>query len=85
MITATGPIVPDTSDDVVDLLAAHADPDTVREKLEDAQTPGYQAEFDPLEAEAVGAFFEDALTEADAIASSHDQADFVAPPSPLKP
>jgi hypothetical protein len=45
---------------------------TLREKLTDAQTPGYQAEFDPEEAVRAGAFFEDALSEADAAGSSDD-------------
>lgn len=47
----------------------------VREKLADAETPGYQAEFDPEEAERAGAFVEDALTEEDAIESAGDLAD----------
>jgi hypothetical protein len=34
--------------------------DAIREKLSDALTPGYQAEFDPDEAERAGAFEEDA-------------------------
>ena len=42
------------------------------EKLDDAMTPGYQTEFDPAEAEAVGAFVEDALSESDAVESSAD-------------
>jgi len=42
------------------------------EKLNDAMTPGYQTEFDPAEAEAVGAFVEDALSEKDAAESSAD-------------
>jgi len=46
--------------------------DSVRSKLTDAMTPGFQAEFDPDEAEAAGAFQEDALSEADAIGSTHD-------------
>jgi hypothetical protein len=58
--------------------------DPVREKLADAQTPGYQAEFDPGEAEAAGAFTEDALTEADALASKHDDLHFVRLSSLLK-
>jgi hypothetical protein len=41
-------------------------------KLNDAMVPGYEAEFDPAEAETAGAFTEDALSEADAIASVHD-------------
>lgn len=47
----------------------------VAEKLQDALTPGYQAEFDPAEAEAAGAFEEDALSEIDALASTHDSLD----------
>lgn len=47
----------------------------LREKLADAETPGYQAEFDPEEAERAGAFVEDALTEEDAIESAGDLAD----------
>lgn len=46
--------------------------DLVNEKLADALTPGYQAEFDPHEAELAGAFLEDALTAADALDSTHD-------------
>ena len=34
--------------------------------------PGYQAEFDPDEAEKVGAFHEDALSEQDALDSDVD-------------
>lgn len=56
-------------------------PDTVKEKLNDMLTPGYQAEFDPEEAESAGAFFEDALSEDDALASAHDLA-HTAPHSP---
>lgn len=56
----------------------------VIEKLQDALTPGYQAEFDPAEAEAAGAFQEDALSEADALASSHDTLHFHAPAAPAK-
>ena len=44
----------------------------LREKLADALTPGYHAEFDPDEAAKAGAFVEDALSEADAIASDVD-------------
>ena len=44
----------------------------LREKLADAATPGYQAEFDPEEAERAGAFVEDALGEADAAESDAD-------------
>ena len=44
----------------------------IREKLIDAMTPGFQAEFDPDEAELAGAFIEDALSEEDAMASDVD-------------
>ena len=37
------------------------------EKLADMETPGYVVEFDPEEAELVGAFVEDALSEEDAM------------------
>jgi hypothetical protein len=46
--------------------------DAVSEKLADALTPGYQAEFDPDEAERAGAFAEDALSEEDAMNSTDD-------------
>lgn len=49
--------------------------DAVREKLTDALTPGYQAEFDPEEAERAGAFVEDALSEQEALDSQADLAD----------
>ena len=58
-------------------------PDPMHEKLVDAQTPGYQAEFDPAEAEAAGAFPEDALSEADALASMHDYPHFAIVSAPL--
>jgi|JI8StandDraft_1071087.scaffolds.fasta_scaffold02855_4 hypothetical protein len=44
----------------------------LHEKLADAMTPGYQAEFDPEEAEQAGAFAEDALSEEDALESDID-------------
>jgi len=44
----------------------------VREKLIDAQTPGYQAEFDSVKVERAGAFVEDALSEQAARASQGD-------------
>ena len=50
-------------------------PDTteiIQEKLLDAEIPGFQAEFDPLEAERLGAFKEDALSEQDALDSTID-------------
>ncbi len=54
-------------------LASAADP--IREKMVDAMTPGYQAEFDPDEAERAGAFVEDALTEQDAAESGDELAE----------
>ena len=42
----------------------------LQEKLADAEIPGAQIEFDPDEAEKVGAFVEDALSEQDAIEAS---------------
>lgn len=54
-------------------LANAADP--IRDKLADAMTPGYQAEFDPDEAERAGAFIEDALTEQEAAESGEDLAE----------
>lgn len=55
--------------------AADADPVTaavLNEKLADAQTPGFWAEFAPDEAELAGAFEEAALDEAEAEASGID-------------
>jgi hypothetical protein len=45
------------------------------EKLNDALTPGFEAECDPQEAEEAGAFKEDALSEQDAIDSAIDLSD----------
>ncbi|EGQ8484966.1 conjugal transfer protein TraD [Vibrio diabolicus] len=53
--------------------------EALQEKLEDAMTPGYQVEFDPMEAEKAGAFVEDALSEEDAEESTADLNDLVAP------
>ena len=44
----------------------------IKEKLLDAEIPGFQAEFDPLEAQMLGAFTEDALSEQDALDSTID-------------
>lgn len=56
----------ETNDNMADLVPAG---DAISDKLADALTPGYQAEFDPDEAERAGAFIEDALTEQDAAES----------------
>lgn len=47
----------------------------VDEKMDDAMTPGFQAEFDPDEAELAGAFHEDALTAGEAAESSIELAE----------
>lgn len=46
--------------------------DVVLEKLDDLMTPGFVAETSPEEAEMMGAFSEDALTEEDAKESLYD-------------
>ena len=46
--------------------------DVLAEKLTDAMIPGAMVEFDPEEAERIGAFQEDALDESDAFESSID-------------
>ncbi len=46
--------------------------DVLTEKLVDAMVPGAVVEFDPDEAERIGAFSEDALDEADALESVID-------------
>ena len=51
--------------------ASHADA-ALADKLADAMIPGFEAEFDPDEAERAGAFNEDALSEADAWESCID-------------
>lgn len=49
-----------------------ADLEVVTAKLVDAELPGFEAEFDPSEAELAGAFVEDAVSEADAKESAAD-------------
>lgn len=46
--------------------------DIVAEKLMDLETPGFIAEVTPIEADIMGAFFEDALSEVDAREASYD-------------
>ena len=75
------PLDPDATDVNAGAEAPIA-PDTVSEKLTDALTPTYQAEFDPEEAESAGAFIEDALSQDDAISSAHDSAHFAPHSSP---
>lgn len=68
------------------LMAVFADQEAVViDKLRDAATPAFEAEFTPEEAEIAGAFSEDALSESDAAASAGDAAevpDSVAPAGP---
>lgn len=47
----------------------------LREKMTDILTPGFVVECDPDEAELLGAFYEDALTEDDALGSHIDEND----------
>jgi hypothetical protein len=47
----------------------------ILEKLDDSLIPGFQAAFDPDEAEQAGAFLEDALSEQDALESGMDLLD----------
>lgn len=53
--------------------------DSISSKLTDAMTPGYQAEFDPEEAERAGAFVEDAISEQAASESDADLIDATVP------
>ena len=63
-----------------EMIAAEDVPaDVIKAKLLDAMTPGYQAEFDPDEADRVGAFIEDALSEEDALVSDVDLLDLINP------
>ncbi|MDD5112901.1 MAG: conjugal transfer protein TraD [Methylobacter sp.] len=63
----------DTFDVNADSLIGAGDAvDVLAEKLSDAMIPGAIVEFDPDEAERIGAFQEDALNEADALESSID-------------
>ena len=65
--------------DAVSVGNEGADVRTLAEKLTDALTPGVVVEFDPEEAETVGAFVEDALSEQDATESDIDLVDATAP------
>lgn len=48
------------------------DKEILQQKLLDAQIPGFKAQFEPQEAEMLGAFTEDALNEKDALDSAID-------------
>ena len=56
----------------IDVETDNPEKEVIQEKLLDAEIPGFQAEFDPLEAERLGAFTEDALSEQDALDSTID-------------
>ena len=59
------------SDDFTDDLEIMGQ--VIKEKLLDAETPGFEAEFSPDEADSLGAFEETALTEKDAMDSVIDR------------
>ncbi|ETO94375.1 hypothetical protein [Legionella oakridgensis] len=46
--------------------------DVISEKLDDLMVPGFIAEVTPIEAEIMGAFSEDALSEDDATEAAYD-------------
>ncbi|ADG23845.1 TPA: hypothetical protein ACSJUJ_000117 [Legionella pneumophila] len=46
--------------------------DVISEKLDDLMVPGFIAEVTPIEAEIMGAFSEDALSEDDAKEAAYD-------------
>lgn len=56
--------------------------EALREKMVDARTPGFQVELDPDEAERMGAFVEDALSEEDAADSNADLVDVLGEEQP---
>lgn len=68
-------------DDATSVAGAAA---ALREKFIDILIPGYEAEFDPHEADQAGAFAEDALSAEDAAESSLDAVDRSAPISNTK-
>ncbi len=69
--TATNSDIADTAE--ISLNDWEVRRQVMAQKLFDAQTPGFQAEFYPDEAELLGAFKEDALSELEALESSIDQ------------
>lgn len=48
------------------------DESVIDAKLDDALTPQQQVEFSPIEADLMGAFIEDAMSEEDALTSALD-------------
>lgn len=55
-----------------DVLNPFIPDEALRQKLTDALVPGYEVECTPEEADAMGAFEEDAISEADAEGSTSD-------------
>ena len=55
-----------------DTESDHFDLEILQKKLLDAQIPGFKAQFEPQEAEMLGAFTEDAINEKDALDSAID-------------
>lgn len=55
-----------------DTESDHFDLEILQKKLLDAQIQGFKAQFEPQEAEMLGAFTEDALNEKDALESVID-------------
>ncbi len=46
--------------------------DIIGNKFEDMEVPGFITEVSPIEADMMGAFYEDALNEADAMEAMYD-------------
>jgi hypothetical protein len=63
-----------TNDQSQDMSKDQAELAAVTEKMRDAMTPGFEVEVDPREAELLGAFTEDAISEVDAQESAVDLA-----------
>ncbi|MGI2002095.1 conjugal transfer protein TraD [Shewanella frigidimarina] len=57
------------------MINMHDVNNTINEKIIDASIPGYQAEIGADEAEIMGAFLEDALSEGEALDSAIDGGD----------
>ncbi len=56
---------------------AELDPQFLEQQLLDAETPGHYGTFTDEEAVALGAFDEDAISEADALAASFHNPDII--------
>jgi hypothetical protein len=78
MNTQNFPSIDTIIDDVVIAAAA------LREKMRDAEVPGFRAEFGPEEAEMAGAFVEDALSEHAAAENDTELIEIIKPVSDAK-